>query len=1374
MLSSSAEVNEATHMVPRPSDDFVAPPSPAALELEDPDVLALMALGDDEEQAAAAQAGAVQPGGSGGGGGGDPTDKALKLERFSGAPNTISLVEWRRRFVALSAARGWTWPVVLAKLKAFLTGPAARLVDVYQLPQDPKAAVEAVWVALDKAYGLTPSQAIARLRAATYDPAVPGPSVDDLAANIIEWCTVAWGFLSPADRDSVAATLFWASLPKTSQTKHIYGQLTAGKQPGSLTLVASVEAARPLFEEERDAAVELSLVGAPAPPQGGPTRQRGPPGSRAGSSGPYGKGRNRGRRGGAGKGKGRSSSLDEMAQLTSLLKSFMRSHSHAQPSPGGDSAAAESRKCFACDTGCSLTLLPRSVVRRLGAAPDPASASLLHGSHSSRIHGIAGATTGTVCVVLDEPLPSIAGRPIDGLLGMDFVSACGSVAISYDADGFPLVRMGAPTTALPNVPSALLSPVGCTATSSVPRRDFGVQVTDGCDCPVSRLHDLGTVRSDTHTVVTDVVETGDFVLRKLSPQSSPDVDAPSFWEVEWKWLDGVPPRHIMPPDYGTAKHNARLVGLWHEAVEEWISGGWVVPTPLEDLQATSPLLLIPQEHKLSTPVRPVIDLKWINDRLCSLPNELRAGPIECPSHIRRWRAFPAPLEELRLLDLRKAFLQIHLLDHQSYYIGLRLRWKDPSSYRMVRLPFGLAISPKVLEVVLDRVLSPFAGQLDKYLDDIILPASLVDSVRRTLLSNGFPTKPPEPLLSARVLGLQCSANGWWHRRGPVPVLEQFSRRGVHRWAGRFVSHYPLAGWARPAFSAIKRLACVRHDGHKALWDEPLDPQVLHACECLQRDIDQRGDSVGGQWQYNLAGPWRLFTDSSQHAYGTVLCIGGVTVEDATHLRRVGDRRHINLAELDALVRGLQLVDKYIRALRWTSRLPLTICCDNRSAVSWVTRHLAKHWRSVAGLHSTLVENRLRTLRDITQALRLDITVEYVESGRNLADPLSRIPSYCHPRNFAVPAAASALLVPPPADRTRDADGRVVLTTADALRPLADALHDHEGSQSLYGRLRELVSFPNLREYCRSFVRDCPACRLGKVTVSAAVEAGLHRPTPTPRAVEPWQGVHMDIVGPYKDHDLFITTLVDNFSGYLLVRVSRSTPTAQVAASLFRDVFERFNTLPVTVYHDGGSQFLAAEFLAALRWAGSVGCRSPVASSWTNGKVERVHRVLNERVRCHVPTGLTFAAFKEVVTRATIRYNTAPVRRHGFNPHQLLFTFPAWPFPGVDPSFRPLSATVEVSTPSPPPAQSGAIGRRSRVPQVGEIWLTRRHGLLKKHSRPFELCRILRQLSSKVFIIRTATSTRARPAHLHHLKFISPTAAARLDLGALRSPGEGGV
>ncbi|KAF4731143.1 hypothetical protein FOZ62_021402, partial [Perkinsus olseni] len=124
-------------------------------------------------------------------------------------------------------------------------------------------------------------------------------------------------------------------------------------------------------------------------------------------------------------------------------------------------------------------------------------------------------------------------------------------------------------------------------------------VVDGVDCPVDRAHELGAWRPDASRFITDLVETSDFVVRRLG--AATDSLLPAFWEVEWKWRSTPPARHLMPPDYGTAKYGDRLQAMWRAAVEEWIAEGWLVPSSLSDLHATSPLMLVPQEHKLSTP-----------------------------------------------------------------------------------------------------------------------------------------------------------------------------------------------------------------------------------------------------------------------------------------------------------------------------------------------------------------------------------------------------------------------------------------------------------------------------------------------------------------------------------------------------------------------------------------------------------------------------------------------------------------------------------------------------------------------------------------------------------------------------------------------------
>ena len=72
----------------------------------------------------------------------------------------------------------------------------------------------------------------------------------------------------------------------------------------------------------------------------------------------------------------------------------------------------------------------------------------------------------------------------------------------------------------------------------------------------------------------------------------------------------------------------------------------------------------------------------------------------------------------------------------------------------------------------------------------------------------------------------------------------------------------------------------------------------------------------------------VWCDASSTATGVLLEIGGVVTEDAAWLRKKDDASHINAAELDAVLEGINL------ALKWElSNVHLKT--DSAIVVSWV-------------------------------------------------------------------------------------------------------------------------------------------------------------------------------------------------------------------------------------------------------------------------------------------------------------------------------------------------------------------------------------------------------------------------------------------------------
>ena len=86
-----------------------------------------------------------------------------------------------------------------------------------------------------------------------------------------------------------------------------------------------------------------------------------------------------------------------------------------------------------------------------------------------------------------------------------------------------------------------------------------------------------------------------------------------------------------------------------------------------------------------------------------------------------------------------------------------------------------------------------------YIDDIFVNEDKVSvqSVIEHLKKFGLATKPTEVLgdqESVRVLGLSVDRHFQWKRDGQLPqMVEQMTRRQIHKVLGEWVGHYPVCG-----------------------------------------------------------------------------------------------------------------------------------------------------------------------------------------------------------------------------------------------------------------------------------------------------------------------------------------------------------------------------------------------------------------------------------------------------------------------------------------------------------------------------------------------------------------------------------------------------
>ena len=167
------------------------------------------------------------------------------------------------------------------------------------------------------------------------------------------------------------------------------------------------------------------------------------------------------------------------------------------------------------------------------------------------------------------------------------------------------------------------------------------------------------------------------------------------------------------------------------------------------------------------------------------------------------------------------------------------------------------------------------------------------------------------------------------------------------------------------------------------WDnETQDPMLCRMLDEIMMRLSQT-DPAHGDWCAD-GQEVTVWVNASSLATGVAIEYDGAIIEDASWLRPVHADEHINLAELDAVLRGINL------ALHWKAsviRLRTDLACVHQ----WISDTLsgkARVWTKAAS--EMLIRRRLSTLQELAAEYRLTIDVALVKSQVNRVDPLTRV------------------------------------------------------------------------------------------------------------------------------------------------------------------------------------------------------------------------------------------------------------------------------------------------------------------------------------------------------------------------------------------------
>uniref|UniRef100_A0A5S6R0A2 Integrase catalytic domain-containing protein n=1 Tax=Trichuris muris TaxID=70415 RepID=A0A5S6R0A2_TRIMR len=665
------------------------------------------------------------------------------------------------------------------------------------------------------------------------------------------------------------------------------------------------------------------------------------------------------------------------------------------------------------------------------------------------------------------------------------------------------------------------------------------------------------------------------------------------WSAAWKWTGGEGPA-VLKNSVKEYSPSAWARASYEKELEKWIQKAWLVPYDCRrygPVKGLIPLMAVVQRHKQK--VRPVMDFRELNAHI----EPFTAAADVCADKLRQWRRQGA---NVAMVDLKDAYLQVRVNEALWPYQTVEFRGRR---YCLTRLGFGLNVAPLVLKAILNFVLSQdpaIKRGTSAYVDDILVNEDVIPAsrVKEELERYGLECKSPERLVDgARVLGLKVhSEHGrlMWTRGNAVgDVPQELTRRAVFAYCGELVGHLPVCGWLRVAAAFVKRSA----NAATKSWDEPIDDGTIGP---LLKEIAARvkeHDPARGIW--NVSGDRaRIWVDASGVALGVALEVGGAIVEDASWLRR-DDAQHINMAELDAVIRGLNL------AIAWKMTI-IELMTDSSTVYRWIADGLTGKSRlrtKAAG--EMLIRRRIGTVLSLVEEYALQLSVTLVKSEDNRADSLTRVPQ------------------------------RWLTSASDPSSPVCAALASDSGAKRLITAVHHAAGHPGVRRTSyfvrradptlnRSLVRrvvsECQVCQSIDPPPAKWERGSLE----VPRV---WQRVAIDITHCGSRP---VLTLIDcGPSRFAIWRPLSLQTSAHVIEQLESIFCER--GAPEELLLDNDTAFRSRSFTVfAARWGVRLRFRCAYVPSG-NGIVERCHRSIK-----------VIAARKDCsISEAVYLYNVTP-------------------------------------------------------------------------------------------------------------------------------------
>ena len=213
---------------------------------------------------------------------------------------------------------------------------------------------------------------------------------------------------------------------------------------------------------------------------------------------------------------------------------------------------------------------------------------------------------------------------------------------------------------------------------------------------------------------------------------------------------------------------------------------------------------------------------------------------------------------------------------------------------------------------------------------------------------------------------------------------------------------------------------------------------------------------------------------------------------------------------------------------------------------------------------------------------------------------------------------------------------------------------HPGVETLYKTLSVSFWWPRMKSDIKEVVNGCLACVRSKATQPRDQGPAM---AVIPEA--PFTVVGADIAGPFPPSEShkyrYIITFVDHYSRWIRLVPIVEADAKSVANALLKHWVKDYG-VPDLLVSDKGSQFTSEVMTETANYLGIKLHTFPAESQWRNGRVERVHRYIKERLRLWKKKDIR--NWPELLPFIEMAHHFMVMPQYGMSSYEILYGHPA--------------------------------------------------------------------------------------------------------------------